>query len=146
MTEEAAPQYRSAGRAHEASGWAVGFILFAGIMMVMSGFFQAFSGLVALFQNEFYVATRNYLFQFDATSWGWIHLLVGLIVALAGFAVMAGRTWGRVVGITLAVLSALANFAFIPYYPFWALTVIALDIFVIWALTAHGRDVAADRY
>ena len=146
MTEEAAPQYRSAGRAQEASGWAVGFILFAGIMLVMSGFFQAFSGLVALFQNEFYVATRNYLFQFDATSWGWIHLLVGLIVALAGFAVMAGRTWGRVVGITLAVLSALANFAFIPYYPFWALTVIALDIFVIWALTAHGRDVAADRY
>ena len=146
MTEEAAPQYRSAGRAQEASGWAVGFILFAGIMMVMSGVFQAFSGLVALFQNEFYVATRNYLFQFDATSWGWIHLLVGLIVALAGFAVMAGRTWGRVVGITLAVLSALANFAFIPYYPFWALTVIALDIFVIWALTAHGRDVAADRY
>jgi len=146
VTEEAAPQYRSAGRAQEASGWAVGFILFAGIMMVMSGFFQAFSGLVALFQNDFYVATRNYLFQFDATSWGWIHLLVGLIVALAGFAVMAGRTWGRVVGITLAVLSALANFAFIPYYPFWALTVIALDIFVIWALTAHGRDVAADRY
>ena len=146
MTEQAAPQYRSAGRAQEASGWAVGFILFAGIMMVMSGFFQAFSGLVALFQNEFYVATRNYLFQFDATSWGWIQLLVGLVVALAGFAVMAGRTWGRVVGITLAVLSALANFAFIPYYPFWALTVIALDIFVIWALTAHGRDVAADRY
>jgi hypothetical protein len=146
VTEQAAPQYRSAGRAQEASGWAVGFILFAGIMMVMSGFFQAFSGLVALFQNEFYVATRHYLFQFDATSWGWIQLLVGLVVALAGFAVMAGRTWGRVVGITLAVLSALANFAFIPYYPFWAMTVIALDIFVIWALTAHGRDVAADRY
>jgi hypothetical protein len=146
VTEEAAPQYRSAGRAREASGWAVGFILFAGIMMVMSGAFQAFSGLVALFNDTFYVATRNYLFQFDATTWGWIHLLVGLLVVLAGFAVMAGRTWGRVVGITLAVLSALANFAFIPYYPFWALTVIALDIFVIWALAAHGRDVAADRY
>jgi hypothetical protein len=144
VTEQAAvPQYRSAGRTEEASGWAVGFILFAGIMMVMSGFFQAFSGLVALFQNEFYVATRNYLFQFDATSWGWIHLLVGLIVVMAGFAVLAGRTWGRVVGITLAMLSALANFAFIPYYPFWSLTIIALDIFVIWALAAHGRDAAA---
>jgi hypothetical protein len=59
---------------------------------------------------------------------------------------MAGRTWGRVVGITLAVVSAVVNFAFIPYYPFWALTVIALDIFVIWALAAHGRDVVADRY
>jgi hypothetical protein len=146
VSEQAAPQSRSAGRAEEASGWAVGFILFAAIMMIMSGFFQALAGLVALFENEFYVATRNYLFQFDATSWGWIHLLVGLIVAFAGFAVMAGRTWGRVVGITLAVVSAVVNFAFIPYYPFWALTVIALDIFVIWALAAHGRDVAADRY
>ena len=145
MSEQAAPQDRSAGRAQATSTWAVGFILFAGIMMVMAGFFQAFSGLVALFENEFFVATRNYLFQFDATTWGWIHLLLGIVVAAAGFAVMAGRTWGRVVGITLAMLSALANFAFIPYYPFWALTVIALDIFVIWALAAHGGEIAMDR-
>jgi hypothetical protein len=141
MSEQAAPQYRSAGRAEEASGWAVGFILFAAIMMIMSGIFQAFAGLVAIFENEFYVATRNYLFQFDATTWGWIHLIGGIIVALAGFAVMSGRTWGRVVGITLAVLSAIVNFAFfafIPYYPFWALIIIALDVLVIWALAAHG--------
>ena len=147
MTEQAAgPQYRSAGRAEEASGWAVGFILFAAMLMIMAGAFQAFAGLVAIFQNEFYVATRNYLFQFDATTWGWIHLLVGLIVVMAGFAILAGRTWGRVVGITLAMLSALANFLFIPYYPFWALTIIALDIFVIWALAAHGREVGEDAY
>ena len=146
MSEQAAQPYRSASRGErEASGWAVGFILFAAIMMIMSGAFQAFAGLVALFENEFYAATRNYLFQLDATSWGWIHLLVGLVVVLAGFAVMAGRTWGRVVGITLAVLSAIANFAFIPYYPFWSITIIALDIFVIWALAAHGGDVATDR-
>lgn len=68
---------------------------------------------------------------------------MGLVVAVAGLAVLGGRTWGRVVGITLAMLSALANFLFIPYYPFWALTVIVLDIFIIWALAAHGRDVAA---
>jgi hypothetical protein len=117
--------------------------MFAGIMMIMAGFFQLMAGLVALFENEFYVATRNYLFQFDATTWGWVHLLLGLVVALAGFGVLAGRTWARVVGITLALVSAVANFAFIPYYPFWALTVIAIDIFVIWALAAHGRDVAA---
>jgi hypothetical protein len=143
VTEQTAPQYRSAGRAEEASGWAVGFILFAAMLMIMAGAFQAFAGLVAIFENEFYVATRNYLFQFDATTWGWIHLLVGLIVVMAGFAILAGRTWGRVVGLTLAMLSALANFLFIPYYPFWALTIITLDIFVIWALAAHGRDVAA---
>jgi hypothetical protein len=141
VSEQAAPQYRSAGRAQATSTWAVGFILFAAVMMIMSGVFQAFSGLVALFNDDFYVATRNYVFQFDATAWGWINLLVGIVVALAGLAVMAGQTWARVVGIGLATLSAMANFAFIPYYPFWSLTVIALDIFVIWALAAHGREV-----
>jgi hypothetical protein len=147
MSEQSPSQYQSAGRAGKAtSGWAVGFILFAAIMMIMVGVFQALQGIIAIFENEFYVATRNYLFQFDATTWGWIHLLVGLVVALAGLAVLGGRRWGRVVGITLAVVSALANFAFIPYYPFWSLTVIALDIFVIWALATHGRDVATDRY
>jgi hypothetical protein len=139
----AASQYDAAGEEHEVSGWAVGFILFAGVMMVLAGGFQLISGLVALFENEFYVATRNYMFQFDATAWGWIHLLFGLVVMLAGFAVMVGQTWARVVGIILAVLSAVANFTFIPYYPFWAITIIAIDIFVIWALSVHGRDVTA---
>jgi hypothetical protein len=138
MSEQAAPQYRSAGRAEEASGWAVGFILFAAIMMIMSGIFQAFAGLVAIFENEFYVATRNYLFQFDATTWGWIHLIGGIIVALAGWGLLSGQTWARTVAIIVAVLSAIANFAFIPYYPFWSLLIITLDIFVIWAVVAHG--------
>ena len=144
MTEQVSPHYRSPARAEEEpSGAAAGFILFAAIMMIMAGVFQAIQGLVGIFENEFYVATRNYMFQFDATAWGWIHLIGGLLVLLAGFAVIAGQTWARVVAIVLAVLSALANFTFIPYYPFWALTVIAIDIFVIWALAAHGRDVAA---
>jgi hypothetical protein len=136
MTDEA---YRSASRpAEETSGWAVGFIVFAAIMMIMVGCFQFFAGLVAIFENEFYVATRNYIFQFDATTWGWVHLVVGLIVAFAGWGVLSGRTWARVVGITLAVVSAIANFLWLPYYPFWALAIITLDVFVIWALAAHG--------
>jgi hypothetical protein len=140
-------QYRAAGRAgQETSGWAVGFILFAAIILIMAGIFQFFAGLVALFDNEFYVATRNYIFQFDATSWGWIHLIGGLIVALAGFGLLAGQTWARVVGIFLALLSAIVNFAFIPYYPFWALTIIAVDVFVIWALAAHGREMRGEGY
>ena len=121
------------------SGWATGFIMFAGVMMIMAGSFQAFSGLVAIFENEFYVTTPNYLLQLDATSWGWIHLLLGLLVVFAGFAVLNGMVWGRVIGVTLAVLSAFANFAFIPYSPFWSTLIIAVDIFVIWALTVHGR-------
>ena len=99
MTEQVSPQYRSAARAQEEpSGAAVGFILFAAIMMIMAGVFQAIQGLVGIFENEFYVATRNYLFQFDATTWGWTHLLVGLIVAFAGWGLLSGRTWARAVG------------------------------------------------
>jgi hypothetical protein len=119
--------------------WAMGAILFAAVMMMMSGAFQAMTGLVALFENEFYVTTPNYMFQFDATTWGWIHLLIGCVVALAGFGVMRGNLAARILGITLAALSAVVNFAFIPYYPFWSLAIIALDVFVIWALAAHGH-------
>jgi hypothetical protein len=141
MTEQPTQNYRPGAPADEPSGLATGFIFFAGVMMIVAGGFQVFAGLVALFEDEFYAKTRNYLLQFDATSWGWIHLLVGLLVLFAGFALLSGQTWGRVVGVTLAVLSALTNFAFIPYYPFWSITIIAVDIFVIWALTAHGRDI-----
>jgi hypothetical protein len=140
MTEQAPSRYREGDTT---SGWAAGFILFAAVMMIMGGIFQALSGLVAIFENEFYVATRDYLFQFDATTWGWIHLILGIVVGLAGAGLLAGRTWARVVAIMLLVLSAIANFLFIPYYPFWSLLIIALDVFVIWALAAHGRDVAA---
>jgi hypothetical protein len=144
MTEEAYPS--SAARAdREASGWAVGFILFAAIMMIMTGIFQAVEGLVAIFQNEFYVTTRNYIFQFDATSWGWIHLVIGLVVAFAGWGLISGRTWARTVAVVLAVLSATANFLFIPYYPFWSLLIITLNVFVIWAVAAHGGELRKDQ-
>jgi hypothetical protein len=140
-------QYRPASRAVEdSSGWAAGFTLFAALMMIMAGVWQALAGLIAIFENEFYVATRNYLFEFDATTWGWIHLLLGVIVGLAGLGLMAGQTWARVVGIILAVLSAIANFLFIPYYPFWSMLIIAVDVFVIWALAAHGRALRDEGY
>jgi hypothetical protein len=140
MTDEGYPSSAARRAERETSGWAVGFIMFAAIMMIMVGVFQALQGLIAIFENEFYVATRNYLFQFDATTWGWIHLILGLVMAFAGWGLLSGRTWARVVGITLAALSATANFLFIPYYPFWAIIVLTLDIFVIWALAAHGGE------
>ncbi|WP_053207867.1 DUF7144 family membrane protein [Jiangella muralis] len=143
MTEQTTPDYATTGQEKEPRNrWAVGLTAFAGVLMIMAGGFQALAGLAALLEDEFYVSTRNYVLEFDATTWGWIHLLLGLLVLFAGFAVLAGKTWGRVIGVILAVLSALANFAFVPYYPFWSLAIIALDVFVIWALVAHGRDVA----
>ena len=146
MTDQAAS--RASSRSSRAdsgsratSGWAVGLIVFAAIMLMMAGTFQFLAGLVALFENEFYVTTRNYVFQLDATAWGWIHLLLGVVLGIAGWGLLSGRTWARVLAITVAAISALANFLFLPYYPFWALTIITLDVLVIWAVATHGRDV-----
>jgi hypothetical protein len=145
MTDQAASRgssrsSRADSGSRATSGWAVGLIVFAAIMLMMAGTFQFLAGLVAIFENEFYVTTRNYVFQLDATTWGWIHLLLGIVLGIAGWGLLSGRTWGRVVAITVAALSALANFLFLPYYPFWALTIITLDVLVIWAVAAHGRD------
>lgn len=124
------------------SSAAVGWITFAGVMMIVSGLFQAFAGVVALFEDEFYVTTREYLFQFDATTWGWIHLIVGLIVVAAGLGVFSGNVLARTVGVFIAVVSMLVAFVWLPWYPIWGIIVIAVDATVIWALTAHGRDIA----
>jgi cell division protein FtsW (lipid II flippase) len=119
---------------------AVGLVLFAAIMMFLVGFFQAFTGLVAIFNDDFYVATQEYLLKFNQTTWGWVHLILGLVVAAAAVGLMAGRTWARAVAIVLALISAIVTFGFIPYYPLWALIIIALDVAVVWAVAAYGRD------
>jgi hypothetical protein len=120
------------------SGWALGAIAFAATLMTLSGIFQALAGLVALFNDEFYVVARNYTFDLDVSAWGWIHLIVGIAVFATGLALFARKTWAGVTAIVLAMLSALSNFFFIPYYPVWALVVIGLDVWVIWALTRPG--------
>ena len=130
--------------AHDSrTGWAVGLSLFAGVLMIIGGVFNAMEGVVALARNEVYVATPRYLFAFDLTTWGWIQIIVGIVIVVAGVGVITGRLWGRLVGIALAALSMLANFAFIPYYPVWSLAIIALNVFVIWALCVYNRDTAA---
>ena len=135
-SDEALPPTRSAHRAGPAP-WMAGMTTFAGIMLIIAGVFNVIEGLVALFQNEVYVAGRQYVFAFDLTAWGWTHLIVGGVVAAAGFAVISGQVWGRSVGVGIAVLSMLANFLFIPYYPIWSLVIIALDVAVIAALATH---------
>jgi hypothetical protein len=117
------------------SGWALGGVTFAATVMVMTGAFQAITGLVAIVDDEFFVAVRRYTFNLDLTAWGWIHLILGLAVAVAGFALFTRTVWAGIAALFLAVLSAINNFFFIPYYPFWSLLVIALDVWVIWALT-----------
>jgi hypothetical protein len=120
------------------SGWAIGGITFAASMLVLVGCFQALTGVVAIFNDDFFVVTRNYTFDLDTTAWGWIHLIIGVAVAFTGFALFAGRTWAAITALFLAMLSALSSFFFIPYYPWWSLLVIALDAWVIWSLTRPG--------
>jgi hypothetical protein len=119
----------------ERSAWAVGGTVFAGVMMLMIGTYHAIAGLVAILDDQFYVVARNYTYSLDVTGWGWIHLIGGGLIVLAGVYVFSGTTWARILGMTLAVLSAIANFFFVPYYPFWSLIIIALDVFVIWSLS-----------
>jgi hypothetical protein len=122
----------------EPSGWAVGGAMFAGVLMVIVGFFEAVAGLAAISNDEFFVKTEDYLFSLDVSTWGWIHLILGAVVVAAGLAVIGGRIWGGLVAIALATVVAIANFFWIPYYPFWSILTIALAVWVIWALTRPG--------
>ena len=127
MTEQPTQTNWAPSQQDKPRAWATGFVMFA--------------GLVALFENEFYVSTRNYLLQFDATSWGWIHLLLGLAVLFASFAVLSGQSWGRVVGIILAVLNAFANFAFMSTTRSGPWQSSPSTFHHLHALTAHKRDI-----
>jgi hypothetical protein len=120
------------------SGWVIGGVTFASTIMILIGIFQAFAGLEAIIDDDFYVVTQNYAFDLDTTAYGWIHLILGIVIVCAGFALWARKTWAAIVAIFLAMLSAIANFFFIPYYPFWSILMIALAIWVIWAITRPG--------
>ena len=131
----------TAGRA-EMSSWAAGLSWFAGALLVMIGSFQFLEGLAAVINDEFFVIGRNYAFDVDITAWGWIHMLWGVVVFFAGWGIFSGTTWARWFGVVVCVLSALAQFLYIPYYPVWAVLIIALNIACIWALTTYTREQA----
>jgi hypothetical protein len=107
-------------------------------MLLLIGVLQFLEGLAAIVKDQFFVVTSNYAFKIDVTTWGWIHLIWGIVMVLAGIYLFRGATWARVIAVVVAILSAIGNFAYIPYYPFWALLIIALDVFVIWAVTRSG--------
>ena len=120
---------------------AYGTVTFAGVMLSVTAIFQILEGISAVANDKIYVSGLNYVFEFDVTTWGWIHIVVGAIALATGIGLLAGQTWARVLGIIIAVLVIITNFAYMPYYPFWAVVVIAFAVFVIWALC---RQMAAD--
>jgi hypothetical protein len=125
------------------SSWAVGWAGFAGIMLIIVGVMDFIQGLVAIVNDEFYVIDDDWVVKFDVTTWGWIHLILGVVLVLAGFGIFTGNVAARTVGVIVAGLAAIANFAWLPYYPVWSIILIAVSVAVIWALTAHGRDIAS---
>ena len=112
------------------SGWTV----LAAVLMIFGGAMAILEGIAAIAKDDLFVRTANYAFRFNLTSWGWIHLILGIVILFAGCALFSGAVWARMVGIFLAGLSLIANFMWLPYYPFWAIVLIAMNIFIIWAL------------
>jgi hypothetical protein len=114
--------------------WAAGASTFAATVMIVVGIFQFVEGLVTVVNGSKFLVTTNYVFTFNATAWGWFHMIIGLGAAVAGGFIFTGNIFARSVGIALAALSAIANFMWLPHYPIWAIVLIALDVVVIWAL------------
>jgi hypothetical protein len=124
----------------EQTAW-VGWIAFAGFMMVMLGTFHAIQGLVALFKDQYFLVGKSGLtLSLDFTTWGWIHIIGGIIIAGAGIALFVGKMWARTVGVILAMSSAIVNVSFLAAYPIWSVMMIAVDVLVIWAITVHGSE------
>lgn len=147
MSETARPASAGPGTTHlqnvqptRMTAW-VGGIAFAGIVMMMLGSFHVFQGLIALFNDEYFLVTQSGLaVSMDFTAWGWVHLLGGVLVLGAGFGVFSGALWARTVGVMVALGSAVINIGFLSAYPLWSSIMILLDILIIWALTVHGGE------
>ncbi|MCB5164103.1 hypothetical protein LG634_04535 [Streptomyces bambusae] len=127
----------------ERNAWAAGGTLFAGVLMLTQGIFGVLAGIAGIAGDDVYARVGNYVFEFNLDAWGWIHLILGVLVAITGWGILQGAEWARGAGIGLAVVVMIAQFMWLPYTPWWALLSIALSVFVIWALCTD-RGSAAD--
>jgi hypothetical protein len=125
---------RMPGSQGEDGPLAYGVSVFAGVLLATLAVFQILEGIAAIAEDDVFVSGINYVYQFDVTTWGWIHLVIGALALAVGVGILTGQSWALVAGMGLAVISALSQFMFMPFYPFWALLLIAMNILVIWAL------------
>jgi len=132
---------RPASDTLQTSGGAVYLTALAGILMFLLGGWWIIAGFVAIVNDDFFVVTQEWIFEFSTTSWGWTHLILGIVVLLASFGLFTGAVWARTVGVILAVISGLVAFAWLPYYPVWAILFVTMSVLTVWALTVHGRDI-----
>ncbi|MEU9479970.1 hypothetical protein [Streptomyces sp. NPDC048191] len=124
--------------------WAGGLTSFAGVMLMIAGLLGIFRGIMAIAQDNVFVTTPNYVFKFDLTSWGWIHLVLGAIAVIVSFGLFGPTLWARVAGVGIAGLVIIANFLSLPYYPVWSVVMIALSGFIIWSLCVVQGERSAE--
>lgn len=124
------------------SSWAVGWTAFAAVMMTLQGIWWLIAGLVAIFEDSFFVVADEWIFKFDVTTWGWIHLIFGFVLFFVGYGLFVAATWARIVGVIVAVVAGVIAFSWMPWYPVWGIIFVVASIGVIWALTVHGDDIA----
>jgi len=127
------------------TGW-TGWIVFAGVVLLVTGIFSFIQGLVALIgPDSYYVISDGSLWLFDVAGWGWWNLIIGVLLVLTALALFAGQTWARVVAVILVILNAVGQLLLIPAQPWWALIIIAIDVLILYALIVHGRELREDR-
>ncbi|MGW4228918.1 DUF7144 family membrane protein [Streptomyces sp. NPDC004980] len=142
---QTAPSAPVPGPAPSGSGsaWAAGGTMFAGVLLLVDGILAVIKGIAGLASDDVYARIDEYTFKLDVTAWGWIHLILGVVLVLVGLGILRGAGWARAVGVGLAGLTLIANFMWLPYQPVWAIISIAIDTFVIWALCTADRSKAA---
>lgn len=128
------PRPTGTGTGQGGGAWAAGGTMFAGVLLLVDGLLSVFKGIAGIATDDVYAVVNNYTFAFNVTSWGWIHLVLGVILVIVGLGILKGSVWARGAGVGLAALNIIANFIWLPYQPVWAIVSIAIDAFVIWAL------------
>ncbi|MEU5716623.1 hypothetical protein AB0G71_12670 [Streptomyces sp. NPDC020403] len=137
------PGTTSPTRSGQGSPWAAGGTMFAGVLLLVEGILAVFTGIAGIATDSVYARVGDYTFKFSVSGWGWIHLILGVVLILVGLGILRDAPGARVVGVGLAGLSIIANFVWLPYQPVWAVVSIAIDTFVIWALCTADRSKAA---
>ncbi|HEX3243498.1 MAG TPA: hypothetical protein VHQ97_10500 [Solirubrobacterales bacterium] len=122
-----------------AGGGYSGWIAFAGMMMVILGSLDALWGLAAILNNEIVVVGGRGALIFDITVWGWIHLILGLGVALIGYGLLSGNSAARVAGIFVVAINAVAQIVWFPAAPLWAFLMIIIDSVILYQLMVNWR-------
>ncbi|WP_405600340.1 hypothetical protein OG741_21755 [Streptomyces sp. NBC_01410] len=134
------PTYKGPQPGEPNSPWVTGGLAFAAVLMLCIGVLGVLQGIAAIIEDDVYGRVGNYVYRINLTGWGWIHLIIGACLAITAGGLFKAATWARVLGICLASLSLIAEFMFLPYSPIWSVVMIAIDVFIIWALAVYRSD------